>query len=371
MSKTSGKEFLWSALSDCRRFLDIREEDWGPVLSALRITSTLGKAAAMLREHGLLQKLPIAVRVQLEEHLLLVERNQTNLRFEVDRLVRVLRPGDTQIVLLKGCAYLFSDLRVSYGRFSSDVDILVPKSEIREVEAELLAAGWEKAKLTPYDERYYREWMHEIPPLWHPARQVAVDIHHTISPLTSRFQPDANALLARSVSIPGPNPGKGLRVLSPADMVLHSALHLFNEEFLLGLRDLTDLRDLLEYFAKEPSFWDDLASSARHHGLERVLFYLLRYCNRILAADLNAAPKTLFAIGRPPLLTRYLMDILAHHAFSALNGPFSSRARPYAMWLLYVRSHWLKMPPLLLLKHLLVKSWRRWGTMNKAASSKV
>ena len=37
-----------------------------------------------------------------------------------------------------------------------------------------------------YDQRYYREWMHELPPLLHVRRQTALDVHHAIAPETAR-----------------------------------------------------------------------------------------------------------------------------------------------------------------------------------------
>ena len=40
--------------------------------------------------------------------------------------------------------------------------------------------------LTPYDDAYYRDHMHELPPLIHKERDRMIDVHHTILPLTAR-----------------------------------------------------------------------------------------------------------------------------------------------------------------------------------------
>ena len=74
-----------------------------------------------------------------------------------------------------------------------------------------------------------------------PPRETPLDIHHTIAPLTSRVGPNAEALLAASIPLSDPR----LRILGPADMVLHSAVHLLNDEVGKPLRDLLDLHDLL------------------------------------------------------------------------------------------------------------------------------
>ncbi len=44
-------------------------------------------------------------------------------------------------------------------------------------------------KSDPYDDLYYRRWMHELPPLVHSERGQLVDVHHTILPLTAGRSP--------------------------------------------------------------------------------------------------------------------------------------------------------------------------------------
>jgi hypothetical protein len=46
----------------------------------------------------------------------------------------------------------------------------------------------------------------------------------------------------------------------------------------------------------------------------------------------------------------------------ALRSPHASAAdglTPLALFALYVRAHWLRMPPIALAKHLLIKAFRR------------
>ena len=87
-----------------------------------------------------------------------------------------------------------------------------------------------------YDQRYYRQWMHELPPLRHMTRQTVLDVHHTILPLTAHLKPDPAKLWEAAVGIEGQ---VNFCVLAPVDMVLHSATHLFHDgELEHGLRDL-------------------------------------------------------------------------------------------------------------------------------------
>ena len=277
------------------------------------------------------------------------QSSQTAVRFELNRILRALSGLDVPLVLLKGSAYVMAGLPAARGRFVGDLDLMVPRERIAEVERTLVARGWAAPDLDAYDEHYYRAWTHEVPALQHPERDTPVDLHHTIAQVTSRVRPDAQALARDSVALDG---GR-LRVLSPADMVLHSALHLFNDEVGLPLRDLFDQHDLLVHFGARPQFWDELQARARLHGLERPLFYMLRELSRRLGTPIPQATERAVRALAPPAPLRAAMDWLFDRHFVVRRGTAFARA------LLLARAHWLRMPPALLARHLAVKTVRR------------
>ena len=163
-------------------------------------------------------------------------------RWELNRIERALKHLQIPILLLKGAAYVAAGLPAARGRLVSDIDIMVPRQALDGAEAALQAAGWRPIKLDPYDQRYYRTWMHELPPLVHSERGTVVDLHHTILPPTSRLKPDPAKLWSAAQPL-GTGP---LHVLAPPDMVLHSAAHLFHDgDLRFSLRDLVDIADLL------------------------------------------------------------------------------------------------------------------------------
>jgi S-ribosylhomocysteine lyase LuxS involved in autoinducer biosynthesis len=247
----------------------------------------------------------------------------------------------------------------------SDVDLLVPAASLDSVEQMLLEHGWVGVKLEEYDQRYYRTWMHELPPLRHPERGFEVDIHHTISPLTSRLNPDPEKLFRDSIPLEDPR----LRVLQPVDMVLHSAVHLFYDgEFINGLRDLVDLVDLFGHFGTRAGFWSELVQRAREQDLQRPLFYAMRYAQRLLEADIPDAAMADIGAGAPPRLVLHLMDRLIEWVMVPDHPDFPQRRTAVAQWLLYVRSHWLRMPPGLLLQHLARKQLMRWKRRKPATT---
>ncbi len=296
-------------------------------------------------------------------------RSQTRLSWEMDRIKRVFWDRDLKIVLLKGAAYLAAGIPCTRGRLSSDIDIMVAKDELASVEAALLDAGWVSAKEMQgeesggYDDDYYRRWMHELPPLVNSERKTVIDVHHTILPPTGRVTADAAELLDQAVPVESEAHGRrGYFVLCDTDMFLHSVVHLFQDgEIRGGLRDLVDQTDMIAHFGARPDFWERLIARAEVLGLGRPLYYSLRYTSVLLDAPVPASVLDAARRFAPPLAVRMMMDLLVPRALSPSYLFESDRGAGLAGELLYIRSHWLRMPPLMLTRHLAIKAWRRIG----------
>ena len=332
----------------------LSDSDWDTVLRLLRHQGLLARLHAGLLQRGLLGALPDKVQDHLLASSVIAGDHLRMILWEVDRIRYALRQNDIPIVLLKGAAYVVAGLPVAQGRLVSDVDILVPESDLSTVEAALLDAGWESVKSNEYDQHYYRQWMHEIPPLRHTLRHTDVDVHHAILPRTARIKPDSRRLLAASEVIDGE-----LRVFCAADMVLHSAAHLFYDGDLdHGLRDLLDLHDLLHHFSGEPGFWDKLKSRAHELELQRPLFYALRYCHKYMQTTIPEDMLSAVAEGAPNRGLTGLMDWLVHSALYPGYLGYPPLSTVVRRWLLYIRSHYIRMPLQLLIPHLTRKAFR-------------
>jgi Uncharacterised nucleotidyltransferase len=347
---------LLEALRRPERLSSLAPPEWNRLLSEARSTGVLARLGWRLGTLDLLDRIPSRAREQFAAACLEAAAHARAVRWEVGRIQRALERTGVPIVLLKGAAYLMANLPAAQGRVFSDVDIMVPKERLAQVEEALLAHGWETVKLDEYDQRYYRTWMHELPPLRHRERETIVDVHHAILPQTSRLRPDSRKLLASA----RPLAGDGLRVLAPADMVLHSAVHLFQDgEIQGGLQDLADLDALMRHFGMDPSFWGELGGRAGELGLGRPLFYALRFSSQLLGTPVPIDAIAAAGAGRPPSPLLAIMDYVVTRA---LLPPIASRREVVgdaARWLLFVRSHWLRMPPPLLARHLLHKSLAR------------
>lgn len=303
---------------------------WTDLIAIARAEQMIGTLAQRLL--GL--ELPGAVQRILEDARASAEQGRVVALWEAEVARRVLGPFGIPVVLLKGTAFVAAGLKAGQGRSIGDLDILVPRAELDTVERALLANGWEWVKPDPYDDAYYRQWMHELPPLIHRDRDRMIDVHHTILPLTARITPDAAGLLADCIEI-----APGVRTLSPNDMLVHAAAHLFADGDLAGgMRNLWDVHCLVDDFGTA-----GLAARAAHHGLERETACALRLAQALYGEPANISP----------------IDRLFLRRITARDG-WGWPTRPVVRQAFYVRSHWLRMPLPMLARHLWTK-WRKGG----------
>lgn len=346
---------LVQVLREPERLRHLDEAQWSLLVRQARRADLLARVACLADQIGALPGLAVPVGAHLDDILVLARAQAAEVRREVEFLARALAPLGIAVTLMKGAAYLLSGRRAATGRLFSDIDIMVPKARIGEVEAALMLGGWAGSHHTPYDQRYYREWMHEIPPMQHIRRGTTLDVHHAILPETARLKPNSALILAAAVPLAD---DPRVRVLAPHDMVLHSMTHLFhNEELSHGLRDLSDLDLLMREFGGDPAFWRHLVERAQQLDLTRPLFYGLRHAQKVFATPVpGQTVAALAAFGPPPPLGG-LMDLLWSRGLAPQHSTAAPPHMAPALFALYVRAHWLRMPPMLLARHLSTKAF--------------
>ena len=342
--------------------------DWDLLIRQARAANLLAELGRRLQAAGI--QAPAPAQTHLGAAAQLVLRQHLMVRWELQHIASTVGSTTRQLTLLKGAAYLARGLTLAGGRLFTDIDLLVPRHDLDEVETAFLIHGWQSARLSAYDQRYYRQWMHEVPPLTHGRRGSSVDLHHAILPGTARLRVNTAALFEHlqalsQANLPLQKPASAmLHTLSDADMLLHSATHLFHEgEFDNGLRDLFDLDALMRSFGTgvdtAADFWSTLPQRATELGLQRPLFYALRYCASWLATPVP--PEVLAAVAdfgpSPPVLA--LMDACYARALLPQHVSCDGFGQRCARLALYLRSHWLRMPPHLLIQHLGRKVWYR------------
>jgi hypothetical protein len=328
--------------------------DWSELVATARDANLLGALAKRLEAAGVQPCAP--AQRHFEGVRRMGERQHLSIRWEAHQLQSALGELGIPVVLLKGSAYVMAYPEIGRGRLFGDVDILVPREALGDVESRLMLDGWVGAKSDPYDQRYYREWMHELPPMSHVRRGTVLDVHHNILTLTARNAPDPTAIIARSRPLPDlPT----LRIPCPEDLLVHCLTHLMHEgELQNGLRDLNDADQMLRCFSKATGFWERLQAVAAGNDLAGPVALGLQLVARLfgtpLPATLVEALEASLGPSRPwsRWLPTYEAALLAPSTAAGLRAAWARQR-------IYVRSHSLRMPAGLLIRHLARKAWMR------------
>jgi Uncharacterised nucleotidyltransferase len=276
----------------------------------------------------------------LDNGLLRTGFDHRMLAFEMDRVERALLGSGISPILLKGAAYVATGIKAGEGRRVSDIDILVSPADLEQVEKLLFAAGWafDTDVNNDYDLHYYRKYMHELPPLRHARRRTIIDVHHSLLPRTSKVKIRSDLILDAAV----PLKGRALKTLTPVDLFIHSAVHSFADgSFDTPARSLLELNYLLQGLSSADQ--DCLAVRAAEVGAQRPV------ATALWALDTLFGDMTAHKLCRVPAAGRPANALVRYALRQKLNKVDTAY---FAKLILFIRSHFLRMPLHLLIAHL-------------------
>jgi len=359
------KNKLSLALSSSLNLEQVSCSDWDLIIRQARASNLLCKLYFLLKQRGVVDRLPMEVSRHLQASQFLGANLCRSVFREVDYINAALKSIDLPVVLLKGAAYVVRGAEAGNGRLFSDIDILVEKKHLEKAEESLKHHGWFNNDYDEYNEKYYRTWMHEIPALTHIKRDSVLDVHHAITPPTSNIKSNTGKLICNLESIEGM---ENVFTLSSVDLILHSAVHLFQDgEFDHGFRDLVDLDSLIREFSEQDEiFWERLTNRSVELGFQRPIYYAIKYAKLFLNTPIPHAWLQRIEKGRPTFPT--LMDFFFGRALMPAHSTCDDRFTSFARWALYIRAHYLRMPLYLLIPHLIRKAYMKRMEKNKTAA---
>lgn len=331
---------------------ELDERRWESIVFILRQTQLLATLYQLARVNGDFEHYPPYARKHLKAASVYAQRQAQQVRFECLEISNTLKEKEIVPVFLKGAGYTLSGSQNGQGRVYSDIDVLVPEPVLGMAQQLLQKNGWFAKKLNDYDERYYREWAHEIPPMSNVYRGTTIDVHHNIIPPVSGRAPDPGIFFNEVVFNE-----QGLAYLSPPAATLHSCIHLFtNEDFTNGFRDMVDLYLLIQQYRND-QYWGQLVKLAEQTGFTLELFYCLEALQQIFALRVSDPAVDKLNKRHNNIKTRLLSHWLFKSALCPHHPLIFSLKNQLASFLVYLRGHWIKMPWYILLTHLSVKSF--------------
>ncbi len=348
--------------------------DWNVLLRQASSAKMPARLAYHLKAADLINAVPDKILNHINSEQVKVAHLHTQVHQEVQALNQLFNKLDIKAIYLKGTAYLLADLPLAQGRFFSDIDILLNQDEIAKVEIALKCQGWKSQKTDDHDQAYYRNYMHEIPPMQNIMRGTVIDIHHNILPVCNDNIIDISLLSVDALKLDNISTHcQPSYVLTPAVMFLHSAIHLFHEgELEQGLRGLSDLDILLSHFEEsETNFSNQLIDLAKKINQQQSLFYAWRYLNKVLKRKLSTTAQAFVGDYQQQAPNLATIDFIFTNLFTAHHSTTASWQFSVAAQLAYWRGHLLRMPLRLLIPHLMKKSWLQLSELTKKEPDKI
>lgn len=323
---------------------NLKSTEWELLLSEAGRTRMTGRVAHLLYAAEI-SGIPVAALDMFESSRVRDNRARVACLTDLRNLSDLPQAINAPVILVKGCAFIASSMPVGEGRRLSDIDILIPNAAIDAAEDHLTNSGWAFSEtLNEYDERYYRDWAHELPPMRNPDNHYELDVHHALIQPTNRFAFDPQSLFDQAVPIAG----TPFYRLSDEDLIIHTLCHLLiSDEARGGLSDLYDIRVLFDTSSKnDKHFPARLSERADELGLTGPMKLGLALSNDLLGSDSTGNGQK--ASGITARLLR-----------RALTSPTPNRlADRITTRLLLMRAHWLRMPMHMLIPHLISKATR-------------
>lgn len=343
---------LTQILSNPTNLTKLDRNQWQLLLAQANSSQLVGRINYLMEEGNYTK--PTYVKWHLESAYKIAEKQRTQTVRELLEISQVLTKINAPLIFLKGAAYIAKSLPCSYGRTMNDIDILVIKSDLPRVELVLKFHSWLKSEITDYDEKYYRTWMHEIPPLYHAKRGTVLDLHHNILPITNKHSLDANNFCHEKIIVE--DVGE-INTLDDIDLCIHMAVHLFTEsEFQHGLRDISDFDMLLRHFGKTNNdFVQQLITRSQSLGLYDYTRLAIRYAYMIFSSPTGQIE--INQLENEVKQTGFVQDFCFINIFKPNHSSCKNWKMSLAKYILYWRGHLLRMPVKLLIPHLLKKSF--------------
>lgn len=235
--------------------------DWESLLQ-IGVHEGILPSLALVAAAGADISAPVEIADLLDEILLVNRQRNDYICDELKIAVRLLNEIGLEPVLLKGAAYLASDIYTDLGaRYLVDLDLLLPEAKLEHAVAHLVANGYSVDQRDSFGR--FRHHHAQVS-----RGSVPIELHHKIGLGRSQYMLPAKELIESATSLD--LDGVRVRVPSPTHLAMHlilhsQLLHPYNERIWPPLRAMYDLVQLQERFGAAID-WKQIAARCKQAG---------------------------------------------------------------------------------------------------------
>jgi len=297
------KEFTGSGL-DWNRVVDLAyQHDIAPLLyrSVRQLSGTPSAPAAIER---------------LREAYLANALRNTLLFRELQKILTVLRDRRKPVVALKGASLAETVYRDRALRPMSDMDLLIRKEDIGEVEELLSGLGYgldeEHSSRKDWCIAHYYQlaFRKEVSP----AFTSCLEIHWMLERPTRPFRIDVDGLWERVTATE--IAGVPALVLCPEDQLLHLCLHTCKHQLTAGFRSFCDIAEVVRQFGGQID-WEQVSVRASEWRINQYVYVALWLSEQFLGAQV---PEQVMKALMPGGFDERLLQAAAERAIEERRG---------------------------------------------------
>lgn len=257
-----------------RRIADVAggDLDWERLVSLSYAHGIAPLVYHSLQQSAVNHRMPPAVARALRDSYYLNAARNSLLYSELTRVLNVLSDQSIEVIVLKGAALAEAVYSHRALRPMSDIDLLVKRERLAEVETTLLDIGY-ALDAGMKEHHYHFAFTKSAAP--------AVEIHWHVQGPTDPFRVDIDGCWRRAESIT--LPGVEALVLSPEDLVLHLCQHMHKHNLLGGIRPLCDIAETIKCYG-DGIVWTKIASFSSEWGMNAGSYLVLSLARELLDA---------------------------------------------------------------------------------------
>lgn len=216
---------------------------WQSLLVLADLHTIVPPLAFSLRKSVVWDRLPQDVSAFLDAVYELNKERDAALAEQGFGILSLLNEAGLQAVAVKGLAYKAVGLHEAFGgRLTGDIDILVPRDELKPAYELIIKQGYQPRSDEPFDEAFEHH-----PPLLRPPPDTglpaSVDVHFRLGRRRHLSLLPPGEILERAYAVQVD--GQSVRVPQPLDLLQHAVIHSGLQNRLLRRRT-TRLRDVLD-----------------------------------------------------------------------------------------------------------------------------
>ena len=103
-------------------------KEWELIIRQARSSGLLAHLYLLTKERGDITTIPPQALAHMASAFIVSSRQKNAVLNEIDHLLTTFNTSKINLILLKGAAYIASNLKAGEGRLLSDIDILVPQN---------------------------------------------------------------------------------------------------------------------------------------------------------------------------------------------------------------------------------------------------